>query len=300
MYDDYITIERMSRYHSLASVLFLCIFEVLILFGSFLLNVLFLCLLLQYSVFHIHLRIICLHITSAVTLLTGYSLIRSMIILHQFHDNSIVTQTSDSSCCFFDQVIPTCFCLLFITFPLILVIERGIATEKVRGYEDFHFPSGMMRFCLVFWIPVVVWLIGNSFSFPMPSSVLSCELQTIGERSPIQRSVWYLLAAFFNLIFSMMFRGLATKNQRHEVESITSERSRYTLSHRFQLRENSRTCSFLISLQGLICLTFLALYAIDFTVTEHLSHTDDVYVLLFRRVCFEKLYCLMSFIMLIE
>uniref|UniRef100_A0A0K0DQT9 G_PROTEIN_RECEP_F1_2 domain-containing protein n=1 Tax=Angiostrongylus cantonensis TaxID=6313 RepID=A0A0K0DQT9_ANGCA len=136
---DYDNIERVSLHPLLPSILFLNIFELFLLFAAILLNLLFLCVLLQYSVFHIHLRIICLHMTSAVTLLTVYSLIRP-----------VANETDDSSSCFFVHVVPTCFCLLFIIFPLVLVIERAIATEKVRRYEDFHFPSGMMRLCLVF------------------------------------------------------------------------------------------------------------------------------------------------------
>ncbi|KAJ1347487.1 hypothetical protein KIN20_002551 [Parelaphostrongylus tenuis] len=189
----------------------------------------------------------------------------------------------DTSSCFFVHVVPTCFCVLFIIFPLLLVIERAIATEKVRGYEDFYFPSGMMRLCLIFWTPVLVWLVSSGFSFFMQSSVLSCELQALRERSSIQRSVWYLIVVFFNLIFTAMLRGLATKNQRQEVESVTSERSRYTLSHRFQLRENSRTCSFLVSLHSLFCFSFLTLCLIDLAVTDHLTSTNNIYVLLFRR-----------------
>ncbi|VDM64607.1 unnamed protein product [Angiostrongylus costaricensis] len=146
---DYDNIERISLHPLLSSILFLNIFELFLLFAAILLNLLFLCVLLQYSVFHIHLRIICLHITSAVTLLTVYSLVRSVASVYQVFGNQIIT-VSDSSSCFFVHVVPTCFCVLFIILPLVLVIERAIATEKVRGYEDFHFPSGMMRLCLVF------------------------------------------------------------------------------------------------------------------------------------------------------
>ncbi|KAE9414930.1 hypothetical protein Angca_001252, partial [Angiostrongylus cantonensis] len=147
---DYDNIERVSLHPLLPSILFLNIFELFLLFAAILLNLLFLCVLLQYSVFHIHLRIICLHMTSAVTLLTVYSLIRPVANVYQVFGNQIITETDDSSSCFFVHVVPTCFCLLFIIFPLVLVIERAIATEKVRRYEDFHFPSGMMRLCLVF------------------------------------------------------------------------------------------------------------------------------------------------------
>ncbi|KAK6023536.1 hypothetical protein OSTOST_10674, partial [Ostertagia ostertagi] len=136
--------------------------------------------------------------------------------------NPYFQEPDGSSICLFVDVVPTCFCVLFIVFPLIVVIERSIATEKVRGYETFHFPSGMMRLCMIF------------------------------------------------------------KNQRHEVESVTSERSRYTLSHRFQLRENSRTCSFLVSLHGLICLCFLAFSLVDLAVAD-VGNTNDIYMLLFRR-----------------
>ncbi|KAK6042498.1 hypothetical protein COOONC_19998, partial [Cooperia oncophora] len=114
------------------------------------------------------------------------------------------------------------------------------------------------------------------------ASVLSCELRRIREQTPLQRSVWYLIVTFFNLIFTVLLRGLTTKNQRHEVESVTSDRSRYTLSHRFQLRENSRTCSFLVSLHGLICLCFLAFSLVDLAVAD-VGKNDDIYMLLFRR-----------------
>ncbi|KAE9412149.1 hypothetical protein Angca_001011, partial [Angiostrongylus cantonensis] len=57
----------------------------------------------------------------------------------------------------------------------------------------------------------------------------------------------------------------------------------YTLSHRFQLRENSRTCSFLVSLHSLFCFSFLALCLIDLAVTDPLASTDNIYLLLFRQ-----------------
>ncbi|RCN51120.1 hypothetical protein ANCCAN_02685 [Ancylostoma caninum] len=150
MEDDYVLIERISLHQGLSSILFLNVLELFLLLGAFLLNLLFLCVLLRYSVFHIHLRIICLHITSAVTLVTVYSLIRSVVSLYQLFGNPPITESDDSSTCLFLQEVPTCFCVLFIVFPLLLVIERAIATEKVRGYEDFHFPSGMMRLCVIF------------------------------------------------------------------------------------------------------------------------------------------------------
>ncbi|KAK5974955.1 hypothetical protein GCK32_005239 [Trichostrongylus colubriformis] len=282
MESDYVTIERISLQQGLSSILLLNVVELFLLLGAILLNVLFLCVLLRYSVFHIHLRIICLHITSAVTLVTVYSLIRSVVSLYQIFDNPVVTDSGDSSACLFVDVVPACFCVLFIVFPLIVVIERSIATEKVRGYETFHFPSGMMRLCIIFWVPAIMWLISGGFSLGAQASVLSCELRRIREQTALQRSVWYLIVTFFNLIFTIMLKGLTTKNQRHEVESVTSERSRYTLSHRFQLRENSRTCSFLVSLHGLICLCFLAFSLVDHAVAD-VTNIDDVYVLLFRR-----------------
>lgn len=283
MGNDYVTVERIALHQDLSSVLLLNVLELFLLLGAFLLNLLFLCVLLRYSVFHIHLRIICLHITSAVTLITVYSLIRSVVSLYQIFDNPIFTEAEDSPpSCLFVDVVPTCFCVLFIVFPLILVVERSIATEKVRGYETFHFPSGMMRLCMIFWTPAIVWLISECLSFSQQSSVLSCELWRIREETPLQRSVWYLIVTFFNLVFTFMLRGLTTKNQRHEVESVTSERSRYTLSHRFQLRENSRTCSFLVSLHGLICLCFLAFCVVDVTLAD-VRNSDDIYMLLFRR-----------------
>ncbi|KAK6752212.1 hypothetical protein RB195_003560 [Necator americanus] len=283
---DYVTVERISLQQGVSSILFLNVLELFLLLGAFLLNLLFLCVLLRYSVFHIHLRIICLHITSAITLITVYSLIRSLVSLYQLFGGSVITELDDSSTCLFVQEVPTCFCMLFIAFPLLLVIERAIATEKVRGYEDFHFPSGMMRLCVIFWIPAIVWLIFDSFTFASQSSILSCELRNLREQSWMQRSVWYLVVTFFNLIFSLMLRGLTTKNQRHEVESVTSERSRYTLSHRFQLRENSRTCSFLVSLHSLICISFITMCFVDVAVTDF-GPTNDIYALLFRKeLCF--------------
>ncbi|WKY08137.1 hypothetical protein Q1695_007548 [Nippostrongylus brasiliensis] len=282
MESEYITIERISLQEDLSSILLLNVLELILLVGALLLNILFLCVLLRYSVFHIHLRIICLHITSAVTLVTVYSLIRSAVSLYQIVGNPIIKEAEDTSTCLYVEVVPMCFCVLFIVFPLILVIERSIATEKVRGYETFHFPSGMMRLCTIFWMPVIVWLIGEGFSYESQAPVLSCELRRIREQTPLQRSVWFLIVTFFNLVFTVMLRGLTTKNQRHEVESVTSERSRYTLSHRFQLRENSRTCSFLVSLHGLVCLCFLALCALDVILAD-VRDTEDVIVLLFRR-----------------
>ncbi|XGW25823.1 hypothetical protein V3C99_006880 [Haemonchus contortus] len=282
MENDYVTIERISLQQGFSSILLLNIIELFLLLGALLLNILFLCVLLRYSVFHIHLRIICLHITSAVTLVTVYSLIRTLVSLYQIFGNPLVTEPDDLSTCLFVDVVPTCFCVLFIVFPLIVVIERSIATEKVRGYETFHFPSGMMRLCMIFWMPAMVWLISGGFSLSTQSSVLSCELRRIREQTPLQRSVWYLIVTFFNLIFTILLRGLTTKNQRHEVESVTSERSRYTLSHRFQLRENSRTCSFLVSLHGLICLCFLAFTLVDHANSD-VGNNNDMYTLLFKR-----------------
>ncbi|VDO42643.1 unnamed protein product [Haemonchus placei] len=246
MENDYVTIERISLQQGFSSILLLNIIELFLLLGAFLLNILFLCVLLRYSVFHIHLRIICLHITSAVTLVTVYSLIRTLVSLYQIFGNPLVTEPDDLSTCLFVDVVPTCFCVLFIVFPLIVVIERSIATEKVRGYETFHFPSGMMRLCMIFWMPAMVWLISGGFSLSTQSSVLSCELRRIREQTPLQRSVWY------------------------------------TLSHRFQLRENSRTCSFLVSLHGLICLCFLAFTLVDHANAD-VSNTNDMYTLLFKR-----------------
>ncbi|ETN70292.1 hypothetical protein NECAME_04983, partial [Necator americanus] len=60
----------------------------------------------------------------------------------------------------------------------------------------------------------------------------------------------------------------------------------YTLSHRFQLRENSRTCSFLVSLHSLICISFITMCFVDVAVTD-LGPTNDIYALLFRKeLCF--------------
>ncbi|KHJ99729.1 hypothetical protein OESDEN_00285 [Oesophagostomum dentatum] len=75
-------------------------------------------------------------------------------------------------------------------------------------------------------MPAIIWLILDSFSFATQAPVLACELRSLREKSWMQRSVWYMIVTFFNLIFSFMLRGLTTKNQRHEVESVTSDRSR--------------------------------------------------------------------------
>ncbi|ETN70291.1 hypothetical protein NECAME_04982, partial [Necator americanus] len=117
---DYVTVERISLQQGVSSILFLNVLELFLLLGAFLLNLLFLCVLLRYSVFHIHLRIICLHITSAITLTTVYSLIRSLVSLYQLFGGSVITELDDSSTCLFVQEVPTCFCMLFIAFPLLL------------------------------------------------------------------------------------------------------------------------------------------------------------------------------------
>lgn len=69
---------------------------------------------------------------------------------------------------------------------------------------------------------------------------------------------------------------------------------RYTLSHRFQLRENSRTCSFLVSLHSLICISFITICFVDVAVTD-LGQTDDAYELLFRKVCIFAAFCVLRY-----
>ncbi|EYC20468.1 hypothetical protein Y032_0022g638 [Ancylostoma ceylanicum] len=163
-----------------------------------------------------------------------------------------------------------------------IVINKQPVWHNIEEYLSRNLPGQIYPSWFIQWMPAIVWLIFDSFTFANQSSVLSCELRNLREQSWMQRSVWYLIVTFFNLIFSFMLRGLTTKNQRHEVESVTSERSRYTLSHRFQLRENSRTCSFLVSLHSLICISFITMCFVDVAVTD-LGQTDDAYELLFRK-----------------
>uniref|UniRef100_A0A1I7X9L1 G_PROTEIN_RECEP_F1_2 domain-containing protein n=1 Tax=Heterorhabditis bacteriophora TaxID=37862 RepID=A0A1I7X9L1_HETBA len=330
--------------------------ELVITSKTFILNALFLCVLRKYSVFHLHMRIICLNISVAVLLIIIYSLMRAIINLYQLVDNPHIMvcnskrkpiyqnftfgcttvyiytcdkeyielkhllfaklfkcknlqDVDDSFSCLFKSAVPGYFCIIFIIFPLVLVIERAFATEKYRDYEHSNFCTALLRICIIFihsttfvhklnednhevvkrkadyaadWIPLPFFAISNGYHMNSLQSILSCELNNIRTQSTVQRNVWYLITTMLNFILTIVLKQLTVKNGKSERESVTNRRSGgYTLSHRFQARENYRTCQFLVSVHASFCLTFVSFYAYEAIIINR--NNPDVETVLFQK-----------------
>ncbi|CAI5447443.1 unnamed protein product [Caenorhabditis angaria] len=233
--------------------------------SAFLTNLLLLYLLTRFTVFHHHMKIIMINLTLSVNAAVFYLLIRSTIGLVQIwrkteNDEKYYELPMDPADCAFSESVPQTLCVLFFMFPLILVTERCYATQKFWQYENEHIPAVFGVVCAVLWIPTIVEVLSFLFHLSFPSSLAICQISML-HKTFLQRNIWFIIVSTFCLLFAGLFKFLEMQNKANEDDYVKNHYS--TISIRFQIRENIKTCRFAVSLNSLFFVSFLVFFLFD-------------------------------------
>ncbi|CAB3405843.1 unnamed protein product [Caenorhabditis bovis] len=237
---------------------------------AFLINLLLFYLLTKYTVFHHHMKMIMINLTLAVLASVFYLLIRSSLGVYQIYHKNPMAPTNEPRedvDCAFSETVPRSICLLFFAFPMCLVIERSIASRRFWDYENENLSGGVGAVCFVLWIPTSIDILGFLMQFSLPDSLETCQYSML-KKTFLQRNIMFIIVAFFCLIFTIMFRLLEKENRNSEADYVANHYT--TLSVRFQIRENVKTCRFAVSLNLLLFVAFLVFFLFD----QNLSDSD--------------------------
>ncbi|CAD6193597.1 unnamed protein product [Caenorhabditis auriculariae] len=224
-------------------------------------NFLLLFLLYKYTVFHYHMTVICINLTTAVIICLGYLLLRSLLGLYQINHRTPTSETDQKDAfCVFDELVPQALCVLFFVFPLLLVTERTYATRRFWVYEYENFRPVVMLVCLAVWLPTLGQNARTLVGWTTPTSLAACQVLLL-RKTFLQRNFWFIVVSAFSLLYMILFKILEKQNKRNEEDYVANHYS--TISIRFQIRENVKTCRFFVSLNFLFLLTFLLFFVFD-------------------------------------
>ncbi|CAJ0580250.1 unnamed protein product, partial [Mesorhabditis spiculigera] len=247
-------------------------FEMLLSIGSLAANTLLLCTLKRFSVFHDHLRVICIHMTFTIILSSVYSLLRAIVGTYQlFVPGSQIPDTDDS--CDLSEAMPFSLCLQLCILSIILSVERFYATMNYHRYEDENVEKPLRYLLLVTWMPIVLPLAHILSSVYFHEDMQACG-RRLNTRSLLSRNIGIVIAIIFSFIFTAVFLSLKMLNGQRQIEYI---RHHYrSLSTRFQIGENLRTCGVMSSMHLLSLMFFGTAFALDLFISGDPKATDSM------------------------
>ncbi|CAJ0952541.1 unnamed protein product, partial [Mesorhabditis belari] len=235
-------------------------------------NILLLWTLKRYSVFHDHLRVISTHFTFCVILASVYSLLRaSMGIYHiSFPPTEDPIENVNLSCDL-AEMIPFSLCLQLCVLSIILSVERFYATLNYSRYEQQNIERPLRYILFITWLPIAVPLAHILSSATSHQSLQHCAKQ-ISSKSLLARNIGVTIALLCEFLFTAIFCALKMLNGQRQTEYI--QHHYRSLSTRFQIGENLRTCALMSSLHLLTLIFFVTALLSDLLVTGDQTTTD--------------------------
>ncbi|KHN75929.1 Serpentine receptor class alpha/beta-14 [Toxocara canis] len=233
-------------------------------------------LLRRFNVFHANLRMLVGNIALIVLLGSLYASLRAIIGVYQCsngsttHLSNLMLDTDQrlSECYLRDSISPAIAIALTMT-GLWIAIERLYATLNFAVYE-----YQSMRCVVNTLLPIIFYVIGFLLSLCVSKIDLTFSCVKLTDGDYLKANIVYIIAAFFEAIFLILYVLLYYDNKARQVEYI---RDHYdSFSSRFQINENIKSTRLLIPFNiAFLLLLMLTVFTASTHNGDHSLQSDD-------------------------
>ncbi|VDM48200.1 unnamed protein product [Toxocara canis] len=216
---------------------------------------------------------LCVSLLGAALCALTIALLRRFNVFHANLRMLLDTDQRLSECYLRDSISPAIAIALTMT-GLWIAIERLYATLNFAVYEYQSMRCVVNTVCIITLLPIIFYVIGFLLSLCVSKIDLTFSCVKLTDGDYLKANIVYIIAAFFEAIFLILYVLLYYDNKARQVEYI---RDHYdSFSSRFQINENIKSTRLLIPFNiAFLLLLMLTVFTASTHNGDHSLQSDD-------------------------